>query len=99
MKIISVGDEDMNILFGLIGIHGKTLPMLDPPEFQAEFDQIIKDKEIGLILMNEKYLIKYKSYFKSIKSRKFPIVVEVPDIKGPLDFDFFKKFIQNYIGL
>ncbi|MHA1511391.1 MAG: V-type ATP synthase subunit F [Promethearchaeota archaeon] len=56
-------------------------------------------KDIGLIIISEKFLIRFKDYFKTLKARKTPIIIEIPDIKGSLDFDYFQKFIQKYIGL
>jgi len=99
MKIVSVGDEHLNLMFGLIGIEGYKITVSDKDELKEQFDEILKDKDIGLIIISEKFLIQFKDYFKTLKARKVPIIIEVPDIKGTLDFDYFQQFIQKYIGL
>lgn len=99
MKIVSIGDENLNLMFGLIGISGYKVTTDDEDELKEQFNQILRDKDIGLILMSEKFLIRFKDYFKTLKARKSPIIIEVPDISGPLEFEYFQQFIQKYIGL
>ncbi len=99
MKIVSVGDEHLNLMFGLIGITGIQITTDDEDEVKEQFNEILRDKDIGLIIMSEKFLIRFKDYFKTLKARKTPIIIEVPDIKDPLEFDYFQQFIQKYIGL
>jgi len=99
MKIVSVGDEHLTLMFGLIGITGYKITTDDSDEFKEQFDKILRDKDIGLIIMSEKFLIRFKDYFKTLKARKTPIIIEVPDIRGSLEFEYFQKFIQKYIGL
>ena len=99
MKIISVGDEHLNLMFGLIGIKGIQITTDDEDEVKEQFNEILRDKDIGLIIISEKFLIRFKDYFKTLKARKTPIIIEVPDIKGSLDFDYFQKFIQKYVGI
>lgn len=99
MKIVSVGDEHLNLMFGLIGITGYKITTNDEDELKEQFNEILRDKDIGLIIISEKFLIQFKDYFKTLKARKIPIIIEVPDIKGSLNFDYFQQFIQKYIGL
>lgn len=99
MKIVSVGDQHLNLMFGLIGITGYEITTDDEDELKEQFNEILRDKDIGLIIMSEKFLIRFKDYFKTLKTRKTPIIIEIPDCKSPLEFDFFQKFIQKYIGL
>ena len=86
-------------MFGLIGITGYQITNDDEDEVKEQFNEILRDKDIGLIIISEKFLIQFKDYFKSLKAKKAPIIIEVPDIKGSLEFDYFQKFIQKYIGL
>ncbi|WP_457557651.1 V-type ATP synthase subunit F [Candidatus Harpocratesius sp.] len=99
MNIICIADEDTNIMFGLIGIQGFTLPEMDFRKFKIEFEKILSNKSIDMIIMNEKYLLRFKNYFKGIKSQKFPIIVEIPDIKAPFSADYYNHFIKQYLGL
>lgn len=99
MKIISVAQEDANIMLGLIGIESYQIKSQESKKFKEEFDKILEDKEIGIILMNEKYLLRHQDYFKAKKSQKKPIIVEIPDLKGPFKEDYFKELIQRFIGV
>ena len=99
MKIICVSDEDTNILFRLIGIRGYEISSNNPTIFQEEFDQIVKDKEIGLVLLNEKYFMRQRNYFKQLKLQKTPIIIEIPDMKAPLKETYFRHLIEQYLGL
>ncbi|QEE15871.1 V-type ATP synthase subunit F [Promethearchaeum syntrophicum] len=99
MKIVSVGDEHLNLMFSLIGITGFEITTEDEDELKEQFNEILRDKDIGLIIISEKFLIRFKGFFTSLKKQKSPIIIEVPDIKGTLDFNYFQQFIQKYIGL
>ncbi|MHA1776498.1 MAG: hypothetical protein DRO88_04035 [Promethearchaeia archaeon] len=99
MNIICIADEDTNIMFGLIGIQGFILPEIDFQAFKSKFEEILANKSIDMILMNEKYLLRFKNYFKNIKGQKYPIIVEIPDIRAPLEGRYFKDFITKYLGL
>lgn len=99
MKMICVADADTCIMFGLIGIKGVTISDQELGQFKEVFEPILEDEEIGFIIMNEKILLRYKNYFQSIKSRKLPIIVEIPDIKAPFTSDYFNHFIKENLGL
>lgn len=99
MNIICIADEDTNILFGLIGIEGYILPETDFKGFKAGFEEILANKSIDMIIINEKYLLRFSNYFKTIKAQKYPIIVEIPDIRAPLAADYFQDFISKYLGL
>jgi vacuolar-type H+-ATPase subunit F/Vma7 len=99
MKILVVDNEDTNIMFQLLGIDSYEIKSNDPIKFQAEFDKILENTDIGLIIMNEKYLLRNKEYFKQVKNRKSPIIIEIPDLFSPLSHEYYKEFIETYIGL
>jgi len=80
MKIVSVGDEHLTLMFGLIGITGYKITTNDENELEEQFDEILRDKDIGLIIISEKFLIRFKDYFKTLKARKTPIIIEIPEI-------------------
>lgn len=98
MKILCVADEDTNIMFGLLGIESRVIQDDNPEKLQQEFDQILQDKDIGVILMKEKYLLANPKYFKNLKTQHLPLIIELPDILNPLlenDFeDYIKKILQ-----
>ena len=98
MKIKCVSDSDSGLLFQLLGIETYTPKSVDQDKFIDEFNQILKDPNLGIILLNEKFLLRYRDYFKTVKSRKTPIIVEIPDIQGPLPEKYFEEFIKKYLN-
>jgi vacuolar-type H+-ATPase subunit F/Vma7 len=98
LKIICVSDSDSGLLFGLLGIESYIPKSTQLEGFREEFDRFLKDPNIGLILLNEKYLLRYREYFRVVKTRKTPIIIEIPDRQGPLPAKYFEEFIQKYIG-
>jgi vacuolar-type H+-ATPase subunit F/Vma7 len=99
LNIIAVADEDTNILFQLLGIESFLIKSQDIAEFKKEFDQIIKIPNVGIIIINEQFLIRYRDYFKEIKTQKLPIIVEIPNIEGALSQQYFESFIKTLLGL
>jgi vacuolar-type H+-ATPase subunit F/Vma7 len=99
MKIICVADEDTNLMFQLLGIESICIDSEDPDKFIEEFTKILMDKDIGLILIKERYLINQKKFFKTIKNQRLPCIVEIPDIVNPLPEDYFENFIKKYLEI
>ena len=99
MNIVCIADEDTNIMFGLLGIQGFSIPEMEFSEFKVKFEELLNNKSIDMIIMNEKYLLRFKQYFRPIKTQKFPLIVEIPDIKAPLTSEYFNHFIRQYLGL
>lgn len=99
MNIIAVADEDTNILFQLLGIESILIKTQEFAAFKQEFDRILKIPNVGIIIINEQFLIRYRDYFREIKARKLPIIVEVPNIEGELSQQYFESFIKALLGL
>jgi len=97
-KIYVLGDPDIVLLLGLLGIEGKIIN--DKEDFLKTFDEIIKDSSIGLIIISFKlsedmidYLIKFK-----IENR-YPFVFILPRMfeKGLDASDIILKRISESI--
>ncbi|MFX0031477.1 MAG: V-type ATP synthase subunit F [Candidatus Hodarchaeota archaeon] len=81
-KIFVIGEEETVLMMGLLGIEGLILDK--PGEFLKEFNILIQDPSIGMLivameLQNEdtKYLLDYKL------NRKKPFVFYLPDVFKP----------------
>ncbi|MFX0057799.1 MAG: V-type ATP synthase subunit F [Candidatus Hodarchaeota archaeon] len=78
-KIFVLGYEEFVLLMGLLGIEGKIIENTE--QFSKEFDRLIKDSSIGMIIValnlpeNE---IEYLFDFKL--NNKKPFVFYVPDV-------------------
>ncbi len=99
MKIKVLSDEDTNLMFRLVGIEGIEISNSNQKEFEAEFTKILQDPTIGIILINEKDYLRFNSFLKPLKLRQFPIIVEIPDLKAPLQAEYYKETLEKMIGL
>jgi len=99
VEIYCISDEDTNLMFELIGIPSILIDESKGDDFISRFSELLRDESIGLVIMNEKYLVRYPEFFKEIKQRNYPIIIEIPDIKAPLSEGYFQHFIEQYIGL
>lgn len=80
-KIYAIGFEEFILMMGLLGIEGHIIE--NPNEFQELFNKLIKDENIGMIIISLnlseddiQYLIEFK--LNNIK----PFVFYLPDILG-----------------
>ena len=99
MKIVAIADKYSNLMFRLMGIESYFIGELEHDAFIHKYKEITQDPAIGLIMMNEKFLMRYREFFRKEKIKKTPIIIEVPDIEAPLKQQYFEEFIKEYIGL
>jgi vacuolar-type H+-ATPase subunit F/Vma7 len=99
MKIVAVSDEDTNSLFQLIGIDAITINTSSAAEFKTEFNKILEKPDVGLIIVNDQYFVRYADYFKELKYRNTPLIVEVPGLHGTLNPDYFESVVKKMLGL
>ncbi|MHA2429861.1 MAG: V-type ATP synthase subunit F [Promethearchaeota archaeon] len=76
--IFVIGNEEFVLMMGLLGIEGKIIE--NEKDFKKEFDNLIKDKSIGMIIIainlsesEIEYLFEYK-----LNNRK-PFIFYLPD--------------------
>ncbi|TFG15783.1 MAG: hypothetical protein EU535_00885 [Promethearchaeota archaeon] len=98
-KIIVIGDEDIVLLLGLLGIDGITIETAD--DFMIQFNKLISNPAIGMIIVAfglPEEILSYLMDFK-LSSRK-PFVFILPDIFQPdiENNDMFFNMIKKSIG-
>lgn len=99
MKVIVFGDEETVIMFHLIGVDGVIHEQNDP-HFDDKFNKLLEDPEIGIIIITEQILIKYKDYILPIKlQRRIPIIIEIPSILLKFHEDFVRDIVKKFIGI
>ena len=98
MKIISIAGEETNLMFHLVGIEGFAIQTLDPHHFQQEYDKILKDEDIGLVLLDEKHFLRNQDFFKKKKLQTYPIIIEIPDMQAPLGSTYFQSLFERSLG-
>jgi V/A-type H+-transporting ATPase subunit F len=83
MKYFVVGDEDAVLGFGLVGVEGRAVH--SPQEAQEAFASALEDKEVGIVLVTERIAELIRPQVdRYVFTRSFPLIVEIPDRRGPL---------------
>lgn len=99
MKIIMFGDEDAVNLFHLVGIEG-IIQEEEADGFEEKFDSIINDPDVGIIIISERLLIKYKNLIFPVKmQRRLPIIIEIPSIIPKYKENYSREIARKYIGI
>ena len=93
------GDEDTVNLFHLVGIEG-IIQEQDDGKFEDKFESITSDPEVGIIIISERLLIKYREIIFPFKmQRRLPIIVEIPSIIPEFKEDYSQEIARKYIGI
>ncbi|MEF9954499.1 MAG: V-type ATP synthase subunit F [Clostridium sp.] len=100
MKMYLISDN-IDTLTGmrLAGVEGVVVH--EKSEIKAALDKALADKEIGIILLTEKFGRDYPDLINSVKlEHKFPLFVEIPDRHGTgRKPDFITAYVNDAIGL
>ncbi len=99
MRAVAIGDLDFIIGFRLSGIDG--IKIENDSKFLDEFKKLSENKDVGIIIVQEKYYIKFKKEIESIISeRLYPIVVSIPGKEGKISKEFLlSSLIKKAIGI
>ncbi len=93
------GDEDSVNLFHLVGIEG-IIQEQDDGNFEDKFEGITNDPDVGIIIISERLLIKYREIIFPFKmQRRLPIIVEIPSIIPEFKEDYGQEIARKYIGI
>lgn len=70
-------------------------------ELKEELEAALKDKDIGIILLTEKFGREFPDIIDDVKlNRKLPLIVEIPDRHGTgRKPDFITSYVSEAIGL
>lgn len=100
MKIYLISDN-MDTLVGmrLCGIKGTIVK--DKSELEGLLEELVKDKDMGIILITEGLAKIAENQIAFIKEKMaFPLIAEIPDshgsIKGP---DYITNYVRDSIGI
>ena len=99
MKAFCLGDKETVIGFNLAGVEGKEI--YDPFSAKEAFSVALADEEIAVVIITEKTAaLVRKEVDAQIYSRKFPLVIEIPDKDGPAkDRKEIKELIKEAVGI
>ena len=100
MKLFLISDNiDTYTGMRLAGVEGVVVHGRE--ELSAALEQAFADKEIGILLLTEKFSRDFPEEINRLKlDRKLPLIVEIPDRHGTgRKKDFITSYITEAIGL
>ena len=100
MKMYLISDNvDTYTGMRLAGVEGVVVH--EKEELKAEIHKVLMDKEIGILLLTEKFGRDFPDVVDEVKlDSKVPLVVEVPDRHGTgRKPDFITAYVNEAIGI
>lgn len=100
MKMYLISDNvDTWTGMRLAGVEGAVVH--ERAELKAELDRALADREIGIILLTEKFGREFPELIDNVRlERKLPLLVEIPDRHGTgRKPDFITSYVNEAIGL
>lgn len=94
MKMFLISDNvDTYTGMRLAGVEGVVVHEED--ELRAELEKVMRDKEIGIVLLTEKFGRDFPALVNEAKSRRMPLLVEIPDRHGT---GRTRNYIADYVN-
>lgn len=100
MKLFLISDNlDTYTGMRLAGIDG--IVVHEKNEFVEALDKAMADKEIGVILVTERFNKEYPEIIEDVKlNKRIPLVIYIPDRHGSdSGSDFILSYINQAIGI
>ena len=100
MKMYLISDNiDTWTGMRLAGVEGAVVH--EKAELKQELDKVLADKEIGIVLLTEKFGREFPDILDEFRlERKIPLLIEIPDRHGTgRKKDFITSYITEAIGL
>jgi len=91
-----IGDRDLVMAFQALGLHAFAVSSGD--EVKAAFGNVL-EKDFGIVFISSDWISYLSDEIAKIDG--FPIVVEIPDIKGATSRseDFISRIIERAVGV
>ena len=95
MKLYLISDnKDTYTGMRLAGVEGVVVH--EREELKEALDAVFQDKEIGIVLLTEKFGREFPDLIDDVKlNRRLPLLVEIPDRHGT---GRKENFITDYVG-
>lgn len=100
MKMFLISDNvDTYTGLRLAGVEGVVVH--EREELKAELEKVLSDKEIGIVLLTEKFGRDFPDLIDEVKlDRRVPLFVEIPDRHGTgRSKNFITDYVNQAIGL
>lgn len=99
MKMYLISDNiDTYTGMRLAGVDGAVVH--ERNELLQELDKVMADKEVGIVLLTEKFGRDFPDIVNRVKMNRMPLFVEIPDRHGTgRKPDFITSYVNEAIGL
>ena len=99
MEFYVIGDPDTVLGFSLAGIEGRDVK--DSREALAALKETLGYQDIGILLITERMAHELREEIDAVMTtRKFPLIVEIPDVEGPLmEKATISDLVKSAIGI
>lgn len=99
MKMYLISDNiDTYTGLRLAGVEGAVVH--EKEQLKEELDRVMADKEVGIVLLTEKFGRDYPDLINQVKLSKMPLFVEIPDRHGTgRKPNFITSYVNEAIGL
>lgn len=99
MKMYLISDNiDTYTGMRLAGVEGAVVHGKE--SLKEELDKVMADKEVGIVLLTEKFGRDFPDLVNQVKLSKMPLFVEIPDRHGTgRKPDFITSYVNEAIGL
>ena len=99
MKMYLISDNiDTYTGMRLAGVEGAVVHGRN--ELLQELDKVMADKEVGIVLLTEKFGRDFPDIVNRVKMNRMPLFVEIPDRHGTgRKPDFITSYVNEAIGL
>ncbi|QOV19476.1 V-type ATP synthase subunit F [Blautia liquoris] len=100
MKMFLISDNvDTQTGMRLAGVEGIVVHQRE--ELRNALENTLKDKEIGIILLTEKFGREFPDIIDDVRlNNKLPLIIEIPDRHGTgRKADFITSYVNEAIGL
>ena len=100
MKMFLISDNvDTQTGMRLAGVEGVVVHERD--ELRQALETTLADKDIGIILLTEKFGRKFPDIIDDVKlNHRLPLIIEIPDRHGTgRKADFITSYVNEAIGL
>ena len=100
MKMYLISDN-IDTWTGMRLALGLGMELMEVVELKQELDKVLADKDIGIILLTEKFGREFPEIIDNVKlERRLPLIVEIPDRHGTgRKPDFITSYVNEAIGL
>ncbi|MEG0214915.1 MAG: V-type ATP synthase subunit F [Hungatella sp.] len=99
MKMYLISDNiDTYTGMRLAGVEGAVVH--EKSQLKEELDKVMADKEVGIVLLTEKFGRDYPDLINEVKLSRMPLFVEIPDRHGTgRKPNFITSYVNEAIGL